>query len=164
MAMLIGMSEEVKGQTFEFTEKKVTIGRSSNNIISLEHPTVSGKHCCISKNDDQYILSDFGSTNGTRLNGREVTEAALKPKDLIQVGSLEFMFDADDIKMDSSDSFSDTQVEVAAGPASTPVTFNNISPFGSRKDSKKIWIVVIALVALAAIALVIILFFRLMQG
>lgn len=161
MAMLIGMSEEVKGQTFEFKDKKVTIGRSSNNMISLEHPTVSSRHACITKNDNQYVLADLGSTNGSRVNSREITEQALKPKDLVQIGSLEFMFDADDVKIDPTDSFSDTQVEIAAGPASTPVTFNNISPFGSRKSNKKKWMILIVLVGCIALAVVVFLFFKL---
>ena len=54
---------------------------------------VSRIHCCISKKENNYYLSDLNSTNGTYLNGKEVNpgkEALLSANDEIRVCSQEF--------------------------------------------------------------------------
>lgn len=54
---------------------------------------VSRIHCCISKKEDKYFLSDLNSTNGTYLNGKEVPtgkDALLSEGDEIRVTSQEF--------------------------------------------------------------------------
>lgn len=54
---------------------------------------VSRIHCCISKKENNYYLSDLNSTNGTYLNGKEVLpgkEALLSANDEIRVCSQEF--------------------------------------------------------------------------
>ena len=161
MAMLIGMSESYKGQTFELHKDKVSIGRSSNNILSFEHGTVSSRHCAIVRENKQFKLTDLGSTNGTRVNGRDITESVLRPKDLIQIGSLEFMFDAEESEIDAAPANSNTQVEISAGPAAAPVSFSSISPFGARRHTRAVWYFLIALIGVAALAAVIFFFIKL---
>lgn len=54
---------------------------------------VSRIHCCISKKEDNYYLSDLNSTNGTYLNGKEVIpgkDVLLSENDGIRVTSQEF--------------------------------------------------------------------------
>ena len=54
---------------------------------------VSRIHCCISKKEDRYYLSDLNSTNGTYLNGKEVNpgqERLLSANDEIRICSQEF--------------------------------------------------------------------------
>jgi predicted component of type VI protein secretion system len=161
MAMLIGMSESYRGQTFELNEDKVSIGRSTNNILSFEHGTVSSRHCAISRKNKQFTLTDLGSTNGTRVNGRDITESVLRPKDLIQIGSLEFMFDAEESEIEAAPSHSNTQVEIAVGPTAAPVSFSSISPFGTRRQTRLVWYVLIALIGAAALAAVVFFFIKL---
>jgi pSer/pThr/pTyr-binding forkhead associated (FHA) protein len=45
------------------------IGSSAACDIVVREPTVSGEHCQLSRYDDQYVLQDLGSTNGTFVNG-----------------------------------------------------------------------------------------------
>jgi len=70
------------------------IGREAINDIPLNDPEVSRRHARIEFADGRYILEDLGSTNGTYLNGRRLTEAApLKDNDVIEFGeSLSFTF------------------------------------------------------------------------
>ncbi len=161
MAMLIGMSADIKGEIFEFNESRVSIGRNSNNIITIEHPTISGSHARITKEGKQYTLKDLKSTNGTRVNGQEVEEAHLKPKDLVQLGNLEFMFDANDAVVPKEEVSTGTRVEESSGPATAPTAFDNISPFGTRKSKKTLWIVLISVVGTLAVAAVLFLLYRL---
>ncbi len=164
MAVLIGMSAEVKGKTFNVDRDKVTIGRNSTNLIVIEHPTVSGRHCLITHEGKRYTVTDLGSTNGTRVNSREIKECDLKPKDLLQIGSTEFLFDAEDAEVSEPLPPAQTQVEIAVGPASSPASFGNMSPFGvRRRNNLLLWYVligVIGVLALVAAGIVIYLLFK----
>ena len=162
MAVLIGMSGEVKGQSFEIEGNELKIGRSQDCNVPLNNPTVSGHHCSIYRDGDRYTLKDHDSTNGTRLNSRDIEETPLKPKDLVQVGSVEFMFDAEHVEVVETNAYADTQVEVAPGPAAAPDSFANISPFGTRrKESKGIWFLLITVVGVLALIGVILFFVKL---
>jgi pSer/pThr/pTyr-binding forkhead associated (FHA) protein len=165
MAVLIGMSGETKGQAFELEQDEVTIGRSSDNTITLNHPTVSGHHCTILHEEGRYSISDQDSTNGTRVNSKDISESQLKPKDLIQVGSVEFMFDGDNIEAVETNAYAEAQVEVAPGPATAPDSFTNISPFGARrKESKGLWFILITVVGALALIAAIVFFIKLISS
>ena len=152
MAVLIGMSAEVKGRNFELVKEKISIGRTATNLIVLEHPSVSGRHCTIAHVNNRYILSDNGSTNGTRVNQQEIKEVELKPKDLVQIGSLEFMFDSEVGEAPPPASMVKAEVEEMQGPATAPVTFSSISPFGSRSSqNSRTWITLMILVGILAV-------------
>ena len=69
--------------------KVITIGRSSQNDVPINDGKVSRHHCQIIQHDDgSYSLSDFGSTNGTFVNGRQVHgEVRLNPTDVVRIGN-----------------------------------------------------------------------------
>ncbi len=165
MAVLIGMSDEVKGKSFEVDRDPITIGRSKDNTIPIDNSTVSGHHCSVTRAGDQFILRDLESTNGTRLNSKDITEAKLKPKDLIQAGSVEFMFDGEVFGAVETQSFAEANVEIAAGPVAKPESFASISPFGARqKESRGVWYVLIAIIGVLALAAVGFLFYVLVTS
>lgn len=72
-----------------FFMKVITIGRSSQNDVTINDSKVSRHHCQIIQHDDRsFSLSEFGSTNGTYVNGRRVYgEVRLNPNDEIIVGN-----------------------------------------------------------------------------
>ena len=156
MAVLIGMSADVKGQTHEIGSEGLTIGRISENTISINNSTVSGKHCSIKLEGENVVLRDLGSTNGTRVNGKEITEAVLKPKDLVQVGSIEFLFNSEDIPLSEAEAiYNKTEIVEASGPAIKPQSFNSISPFGARRrENQNLWVTVIVIISILTIGLV----------
>jgi pSer/pThr/pTyr-binding forkhead associated (FHA) protein len=134
MAVLIGMSADVKGKNFSLDDGELTIGRSADNTIPLNNPTVSGHHCKVAREGDRFMLRDLGSTNGTRVNAREVKETALRPKDLVQVGNVDFLFNSEVLSPeDIPEEGSATEVLVSEGPTAKPESFNSISPFGARQ-------------------------------
>ena len=55
--------------------RPMTIGRDSTNDIVVVHPTVSRNHARIDTLDGRYVLTDFNSRNGTRVNGKAVADA-----------------------------------------------------------------------------------------
>ena len=166
MAVLIGMSAEVKGRNFELAKEKISIGRTATNMIVLEHPSVSSRHCSITHVNNRFILADSGSTNGTRVNQKDIKEVELRPKDLIQIGSLEFMFDNEaEAAVEPEAPLVKAEVEEMQGPATAPVTFSSISPFGSRSSqNNRIWMGLMILVGILAVLAVVLLFYLMAQA
>lgn len=66
-------------RTFELNGSGArTIGRDAKNDIVITHPTVSRHHARIEPTPDgSYVLVDFNSRNGTRVNGRAVSSSEL---------------------------------------------------------------------------------------
>ncbi|MBU1694487.1 MAG: FHA domain-containing protein [Verrucomicrobia bacterium] len=156
MASLIGMSAEVKGKTFPIDRDEITIGRAKDNVVVIESATVSGHHCAIVRDGPHFALKDLESTNGTRLNSKDITEAKLRPKDIVQIGSVEFLFDADQSEAVDTHSYAEAQVEVAPGPTTAPESFNSISPFGARNtETSGTGLLVITLVGVVALIIVV---------
>ncbi len=69
------------------------LGRSRRCDIVLTDPNVSREHAEIRRQDDGFLLRDLGSTNGTRVNRREVKQAVLQHGDRIEFGSTELQFE-----------------------------------------------------------------------
>ncbi|MFF5704099.1 FHA domain-containing protein [Streptomyces sp. NPDC012794] len=68
------------------------IGRDPGNGLRLSHDTVSRAHAELSmRRDGTWLLRDLGSTNGTTVNGRRVTGAAVvRPGDQVGFGRMSF--------------------------------------------------------------------------
>lgn len=66
--------------------KQTTIGRRGTNIV-LNDPKVSELHAKISIRNDQFVIVDVLSTNGTHVNGEQIQgERVLQENDRIRVG------------------------------------------------------------------------------
>ena len=78
----------------EFFELKdsLTIGRENCNIVIDDDPKVSRLHCTLYLNQDEPIILDNSSRNGTYLNGDKVSRAQLTHDDKIVVGKTELYF------------------------------------------------------------------------
>jgi pSer/pThr/pTyr-binding forkhead associated (FHA) protein len=166
MAVLIGMSADVKGKNFSIDKSPFTIGRVDDNSVAIDVVGVSSHHCEIVTEGDRFILRDLGSTNGTRVNSKDVKEHTLKPKDLIAVGTVEFLFNADgDVEPSPDDGFPKTEVVVSEGGAEQPADFNSISPFGARRrESAGKWTMILILVGAVAVAGVVFFLYKLFMG
>ena len=68
------------------------IGRHADNHLVLLESYVSRFHLEIYQEGSKYFIKDMGSTGGTSLNGEPVTEAVLKPGDVISVSGLALIF------------------------------------------------------------------------
>jgi hypothetical protein len=64
----------------------VSIGRSPNNGIVIDNPAVSHYHARVFREEDRLMLEDFGSLNGTFVNGQRVQMVTLKPGDSVAIG------------------------------------------------------------------------------
>ena len=67
------------------------IGRSLATDVPLGDPWVSHCHCAIDEAGGAVWVRDFGSTNGTWVNGRRIRESLLLPGDRLRIGASEFI-------------------------------------------------------------------------
>lgn len=71
-----------------------TLGRSRQCDVVLDDPNVSREHAEIRPRGGSWVLSDLGSTNGSRINGRPVERSeVLRPGDEIELGSTVLRFE-----------------------------------------------------------------------
>ncbi len=73
-------------------DRRFSIGRAPSCDFTVADISVSRWHARLQKQDDNWLLSDLGSTNGTRLNGWRVTGAVpVRPGDQITFGNASFL-------------------------------------------------------------------------
>ncbi|MEZ6037720.1 MAG: FHA domain-containing protein [Planctomycetota bacterium] len=80
------------GEVLPVTDRALRIGRKPGNDIVLSDEKTSGVHCEVAPEGDRFVLRDLGSTNGTFLDGKRVTELVLTPGDVVTVGRLRVKF------------------------------------------------------------------------
>jgi len=91
MARLIITHQGTVIKEYDLSKEKVTVGRKPSNDIVLDDPTVSGVHAAFLHMQHTYV-EDLKSTNGIKLNGKEISKRQLNHGDLVQIGQHEFKF------------------------------------------------------------------------
>jgi RsiW-degrading membrane proteinase PrsW (M82 family) len=85
-AALVCTSGPMAGQSFALGYTGVQIGRDgTSSQIVIRDPRVSKRHVWIGPSTSGFVAVDRGSTNGTWLNGRRVTETLLQPGDRLEL-------------------------------------------------------------------------------
>ena len=103
------------GEVLPVGQSALRIGRKSGNDLVLADEKTSGVHCEIAPEGDRLVLKDLGSTNGTFLDGKRITEVVLTPGDVVTVGRLRVQFrDGDDTGVsEDAGEFSLRQIDAA---------------------------------------------------
>ena len=78
---------------YQLSGPVTVLGRSRRCDIVLTDPNVSRQHAEVRRQDDGFMLVDLGSTNGTRVNRRDVKQVVLQHGDRIELGTTEFLFE-----------------------------------------------------------------------
>jgi DNA-binding winged helix-turn-helix (wHTH) protein len=88
-ALLLWMDgEEIKGR-WALTQQATSIGRWADNDVVVDDRWVSRYHARICRQDEQYVIEDLDSRNGTFVNGRRIAEpTVLADGDELQVTPL----------------------------------------------------------------------------
>ncbi|MBO7675747.1 MAG: DUF3662 and FHA domain-containing protein [Atopobiaceae bacterium] len=83
------------GQTFNVTNPKAPIGRvNTEGGIVLRDPNVSRVHAELEFDGSAWLIRDLNSTNGTLVNGEDVTESVLHNGDVLTIGLTDLEFQA----------------------------------------------------------------------
>lgn len=85
-----------KGRIFRDLPVPVTIGREEGNLLRLNDERVSRYHAKVQFDDGDLILTDLGSTNGTRVNGQVIEIRRLRIGDRITLGRSVMVFGSDE--------------------------------------------------------------------
>lgn len=72
----------------------LTMGRARDNSLVVHDARVSRYHARLQARAGSLVLTDLGSTNGTRVNGLLVEEVVLGPGDHIQLGDTTLVVEA----------------------------------------------------------------------
>lgn len=82
----------------------ITLGRSTDCTVPIKDRFLSRKHAEITFDSGSWIVRDFGSVNGTLLNGKKIEGSApLRPGDRISLGDTEVVFNASVERRNTSD-------------------------------------------------------------
>jgi hypothetical protein len=71
----------------------VTIGRSPGSDVPLDDGFVSSTHARVFSRGQFFFVEDLGSTNGTFVNEKRVTEAQLRPDARVRIGETTFRYE-----------------------------------------------------------------------
>jgi len=94
MAKLVVLSEGLTGLTHDLKVDKTTIGRLDDNTFQIAEPSVSSHHCELNQRGGDVFVKDLSSTNGTFINGEKITEAILKPGQILRLGQVEIRLES----------------------------------------------------------------------
>jgi pSer/pThr/pTyr-binding forkhead associated (FHA) protein len=94
MPEIIVKFEDKVIEKFITEKKRITIGRTPDNDIVLDNRGVSRRHAQIEFNENQALIIDNESLNGTFVNSRRVSEEVLKDNDAINIGKFTLVFHA----------------------------------------------------------------------
>jgi adenylate cyclase len=85
-------NKEGRIYNYNIPKDDITIGRGKDNDIVLDDSTVSRNHAKVKRHDNEYVLVDLGSFNGTKVNGKLVQSTKLQHNDLIRIGPIRMKF------------------------------------------------------------------------
>ena len=141
MAKLVVLSEGLTGRAYELKAEKTTIGRLDDNSFPVPEGSVSGHHCEVLLRGTDVVIKDLSSTNGTFINGQQVSgESVLKPGQILRLGQVEMRLEADG-QAASGKKLPDKTMVIPQGvklneldQGTRPVAFEKNSPFAKKTN------------------------------
>jgi ABC-type multidrug transport system ATPase subunit len=105
-ATMVGMEKSVGGlQKIDLRQRsRLTIGRSPDNDLQLDYPTVSRHHARITRvgDEERYVIEDLGSSNGSLVNDELIDPNQLfplHPGNTMKIGPIKFIFAPESVQL-----------------------------------------------------------------
>lgn len=84
------LSGKGSGKVIPCERSRVVIGRSGADVV-IDDDEVSRRHAAIEIREDRYFLKDLGSTNGTFVDERKISETEIADKGEFRIGTTQIM-------------------------------------------------------------------------
>lgn len=85
-------------QPIPLNGQRLTIGRTPDNTIVLNHPQVSGHHAVLEKVDEGYRVIDTNSTNHVYVNEQPIKSQLLHTSDELRIGPYRLIYTGTELK------------------------------------------------------------------
>lgn len=85
-ARLVVVTSSLAGSEFRIDRASMVIGRTEENDIIVNHPSISRHHAKIVRDGDRYTVVDLQSANGVRVGGESYERVDLQPGDVVELG------------------------------------------------------------------------------
>jgi pSer/pThr/pTyr-binding forkhead associated (FHA) protein len=93
----VGVLQPLKGLgacgPVQVDNEELVIGRQAGLGLTLADEWVSRRHARICRVDDEFVLQDLDSSNGSYVDGVPIVSCVLRPGDWIQIGRNLFRFE-----------------------------------------------------------------------
>jgi len=93
VAKLVAIDDDLGAREFPL-QAQTFVGRTPDNHVRINKPTVSRRHAQVSQGDKGWQVKDLRSENGTYVNGEKVTEKNLADGDRVHFGTVRLIFRA----------------------------------------------------------------------
>jgi hypothetical protein len=171
MPRLVVLSEGMTGRSYELKVDKTTIGRVDDNAFPIPEGSISSHHCEVHLRGPEVVVKDLNSTNGTFINGQQITgEGVLKPGQILRLGQIEMRLESDEAKSAAGKKLPDQTMFIQQGvklgttdTATRPVHFGGTSPF-EKKNNSGTKLFIIAAIVIGVIILCVIAYFLSQSG
>jgi hypothetical protein len=95
MARIIVTLDDQVLREITISKERITIGRRTYNDIVIEDIAISGEHAAIVTRQNDSMLEDLDSLNGTQVNGQPVKQHFLQNNDVIELSRFRMRYVAD---------------------------------------------------------------------
>lgn len=95
LASLVLVKVDGTQQVLPLRKSRLVVGRQDGCHIKLNSSSVSRQHCELMVDDAKISLKDLGSSNGTYVNKRRVSQTDLSAGDIVCVGTFLFVVRVD---------------------------------------------------------------------
>lgn len=167
MAKLVVLSEGFTGRSIELKGEKISIGRLDDNAFQIEEPSVSSHHCEVFMRGSEVVAKDLNSTNGTFISGEKISEAVLKPGQILRLGQVDIRLEAGAPAAAEKKKIDHTMV-LPQGvklndleQAGKTINIDKNSPFAKKSNKANlIFIAVLAVLGVAIVVFVVLAFMK----
>jgi pSer/pThr/pTyr-binding forkhead associated (FHA) protein len=91
----VGLLSRIRGlatESIRIGRDPLVLGRKDCDVV-LADESVSRRHAQISREGDDFILEDLGSSNGTHVDGIPIVSCVLRDGDTVQIGQNLYRFE-----------------------------------------------------------------------
>lgn len=127
----------------ELDQERMTIGRTDDNNIVIPDGSVSSHHAEVTFDGSSWMLTDLGSTNGTKAGGQRVDTVSLDASPSFVLGSVECVFVGDGggrsasaVSTARSSGRSSSSASLSGGYSAQPYDRSRRTGFGPPKKEK----------------------------